>query len=196
MKRAKSVEIYIADAGEWRDELHRLREILNSTGLTEEVKWDAPCYTFDGKNVVGLGAFKSYFGLWFHQGALLADNKNVLINAQEGKTRALRQWRMASASDIKPTIIKSYVAEAKKLVAEGKTIKPNRSRPIVVPPELKKALQKNKKASANFANFRVGLQREYTEYISDAKQDATKVRRLEKIIPLIVSGAGLNDKYR
>ena len=196
MKRAKSVDIYLADAGEWRDELHRLREILKSTGLTEEVKWGAPCYTFNGKNVVGMSAFKSYFGLWFHQGALLGDKKNVLINAQEGKTRALRQWRMTSASDIKATIIKSYVREARQLVVDGKTITPNRSRPIVMPQELKKALRKNKKAATNFEKLRPGLQREYTEFFSDAKLDATKRRRIDKIIPLILNDTGLHDKYR
>jgi uncharacterized protein YdeI (YjbR/CyaY-like superfamily) len=94
MKRANSVDEYIADAGTWKNELKRLREILRSTELKEEVKWGGPCYTCDGKNVVGIAGFKSYFGLWFHQGALLKDPKKVLMNAQEGKTKAMRQWRM------------------------------------------------------------------------------------------------------
>ena len=109
MRRASSVDDYIDHAGQWQEELVRLREILCSTPLTEEVKWGGPCYTWNGKNIVGIGAFKSYFGLWFHQGALLKDDKKVLINAQEGKTRALRQWRMTSSADIKPGVIKRYV---------------------------------------------------------------------------------------
>jgi uncharacterized protein YdeI (YjbR/CyaY-like superfamily) len=196
MKQAKTVDIYLADAGKWRNELHKLREILLATGLMEEVKWGGPCYTLKGKNVVGLGAFKSYFGLWFHQGALLEDKKGELINAQEGKTRALRQWRMTTASDIRPAIIKSYVKEAMQLVVEGRAIKPDRSRPIVIPPELKEVFRQNKKAADNFNDLRLGLQREYTDYISDAKQEATKIRRIDKILPLILDGAGLNEKYR
>ena len=122
MKSAKSVDEYIADAGTWKSELKRLREILRSTELQEDVKWGGPCYTYDGKNVVGMAGFKSYFGLWFHQGALLKDQKKVLMNAQEGKTKALRQWRMQTAKDIKPALVKSYVKEAIKLTKEGKKI--------------------------------------------------------------------------
>ena len=146
MKRAISVDEYIADAGSWKSELVRLREILRSTELEEDVKWGGPCYTYNGKNVVGMAGFKSYFGLWFHQGALLNDQKKVLMNAQEGRTKALRQWRMQTAKDIKPTIIKSYVREAIKLADEGKQIAPARKKPLVVPPDLKKALGANKQA--------------------------------------------------
>ena len=90
MKRYKTVDDYIAGSDQWSGELAKIRGILATTDLTEEIKWGAPCYTFDGKNIVGMAGFKSYFGLWFHQGALLADDAGVLINAQEGTTRALR----------------------------------------------------------------------------------------------------------
>ena len=196
MKRAKSVDEYIADAGIWKSELKRLREILQSTELEEDVKWGGPCYTCDGKNVVGIAGFKSYFGLWFHQGALLKDQKKVLMNAQEGRTKALRQWRMQTAKDIRPTIIKSYVREAIKLAKEGRQIAPSRKKPLLVPAELKKALGANRQASENFENMRLGLQREYADYITDAKRDDTKLRRLEKIMPMIKAGSGLHDKYR
>jgi uncharacterized protein YdeI (YjbR/CyaY-like superfamily) len=196
MKRAKSVDEYIADAGSWKSELKRLREILQSTELEEDVKWGGPCYTYNGKNVVGMAGFKSYFGLWFHQGALLKDQKKVLMNAQEGRTKALRQWRMQTAKDIKPTIIKSYVREAVKLAEEGKQIAPERKKPLVVPPELKKALGANKQAREKFKNMRLSLQREYADYIADAKREDTKLRRLEKIMPVIKAGSGLHDKYR
>jgi len=196
MKRAKSVDEYIADAGSWKSELKRLREILQSTELEENIKWGGPCYTYNGKNVVGMAGFKSYFGLWFHQGALLKDQKKVLMNAQEGRTKALRQWRMQTARDIKPTIIKSYVREAIKLAEEGKQIAPARRKPLVVPPELKKALGANKQASEKFKNMRLGQQREYADYIADAKREDTKLRRLEKIMPMFKAGSGLHDKYR
>lgn len=196
MKYAKSADEYFAGAKMWGDELKILRNILKAEDLVEEVKWGGPCYTHGGKNVVGLGAFKSYFGLWFHQGALLEDKAGVLTNAQEGKTKALRQWRMNAARDIKPAMIKRYVREAIGLAGEGRRIAPARDKPVVIPPELKKALQRNKKAGARFKALGRGAQREYADYIAEAKREETRVRRLEKILPMIAAGAGLNDKYR
>ena len=196
MKRFKTVDAYIQGAESYHEELLKLREILQGTELTEEVKWGAPCYTYDGKNVVGIGAFKSYFGLWFHQGALLEDKQGVLINAQEGVTKALRQWRMETVKDIKPRVIKSYVKQAIELVKAGKEIKPDRQKTLSIPKELKTAFGKNKKAKAAFDQLTKGKQREYAEYIDSAKQEKTKLSRLEKIMPMIESGVGLNDKYR
>lgn len=196
MNKARTVGDYISNAGDWQAELSRLREILQSTELEEDVKWGGPCYTYDGKNVVGIAGFKSYFGLWFHQGALLRDQKNVLINAQEGKTKTLRQWRMQTAREIKPAIIKSYVKEAIKLVKQGKQVAPARKEPFVVPAELMKALRSNKTAGNKFNSLRLGLQREYADYVADAKREETKLRRIEKILPMIGAGAGLHDKYR
>jgi len=196
MKRHKSVDDYIQSSAQWRNELAQLRSVLVSTELTEEVKWGAPCYTFDGKNVVGIGGFKSYVGLWFHQGALLKDDKKVLINAQEGVTKALRQWRMNSAKEIKPAIIKRYVREAIQLVKDGKNIGPAKKKPVVVPAELKKALQKSKVATDQFSELTPGKQREYAEYIGAAKREETKISRIKKILPMIRSGIGLNDRYR
>ena len=92
--------------------------------LVEDIKWGAPCNTFNGKNVVGMASFKDYFGLWFHQGVLLTDGKGVLINAQEGTTRALRQWRMNSAREIKSSTIKACVKEAIQIVKDGRSIGP------------------------------------------------------------------------
>lgn len=196
MQKAKSVDDYYKNASGWRDEIARIRIVLQSTNLTEELKWGAPCYMFDGQNVVGVAAFKSYFGLWFHQGALLKDDKGVLMNAQEGTTRALRQWRMKSCKEIKSGVIKAYVKEAVQLVKDGRKIGPDTKKPVVVPVELKHALKGNKKADKAYKELRKGLRREYADYIANAKQDATKQRRLGKILPMIISGQGLNDKYR
>jgi len=143
-----------------------------------------------------MAGVKSYFGLWFFQGALLKDDKKILMNAQEGRTKALRQWRMQTTKEIKPAIIKSYVKEAIKLAKEGKQIAPARNKLVVVPPELKKALRSNKTAGNNFKNLRLGLQREYADYVAEAKREDTKLRRIEKILPMINAGAGLHDKYR
>jgi uncharacterized protein YdeI (YjbR/CyaY-like superfamily) len=196
MKRYQSVNDYITGASLWQGELQQLRDILVSTGLKEEVKWGAPCYTHNGKNVVGMSGFKSYFGLWFHQGALLKDRNKVLINAQEGKTRALRQWRMSSAAEIKPATIRNYIAEAICNIDEGREIKSHRSKPFAIPPELKQAFSDNVAAGTAFETLRPGQQREYAEYVSDAKREDTRHRRVKKILPLITAHKGLNDQYR
>lgn len=196
MKRYESVDAYIDGHPEYVAELTKLREILLSSGLEETVKWGGPCYTCNGKNVIGIGAFKSYFGLWFYQGALIEDSHDVLINAQEGKTKALRQWRMQTAKDIKPRILKSYLKKAIAVAESGEEIKPNRSKPVVVPPEMKKALKANPKAGKNYAAMTKGKQREYADYISSAKRAETKQTRLVKIQPMLEQNIGLNDKYR
>ncbi|MCK5749525.1 MAG: YdeI/OmpD-associated family protein [Oricola sp.] len=196
MDKTKTPDAYFAKESPWREELAAVRKALLATGLDEEIKWGSPFYTLEGKHIVGLTAFKNYFCLWFPQGALLKDDKKVLMNAQEGVTKAQRQWRMTSAKEIKPALIKSYVKEAAALAREGKEIKADRSKPLVVPPELKAALAKDKKAKTAFEVMTKTYQREYADYIAEAKQAATKERRLEKILPMIAAGKGLHDKYR
>ncbi|MDJ0941513.1 MAG: YdeI/OmpD-associated family protein [Woeseiaceae bacterium] len=196
MSRAKSVDDYIETASKYKTELTRLRDILRATPLEETVKWGGPCYTWRGRNIVGIGAFKAYFGLWFHQGALLDDDAGVLVNAQEGKTRALRQWRMCSATDIKPAIIRRYVKHAIAVVDEGREIKADRGKAIEVPEALSSALRRERGATAAFRGLSPGKQREYAEHVASAKREDTKTRRIAKILPMILAGAGLNDKYR
>lgn len=196
MKKFRSVDHFMDEAEFFTKELTRLRTILQSMDLEETLKWSFPCYCHQGKNVVGIGAFKSYFGLWFFQGALLADQDRLLINAQEGKTKAMRQWRMTSAKEIKTRTIKRYVLEAIQLVESGKEIKPERNKSVEIDPLMQQALAKNQKAAKQFATMRPGCQREYANYIIDAKREETKRRRIEKILPMIVAGGGLNDRYR
>jgi uncharacterized protein YdeI (YjbR/CyaY-like superfamily) len=164
--------------------------------MKETVKWGAPCYTINGKNVVGLGSFKSYVGLWFFQGALLKDDAEVLINAQKDKTKALRQWRFESVEDLNQAQILKYLKEAINNQEQKKGIKPDRSKPLDIPLELKMALHDIPGLDASFKGFTKGKQREFAEYISEAKQEKTKQRRLQKIIPLVQQKIGLNDKYR
>lgn len=196
MKYAKSIDEYFAKADLWKDELLRLRKILLTCPLEETIKWGAACYTHKGKNVVGLGAFKSYVGLWFFQGALLSDKQGVLVNAQEGKTRAMRQWRFGSKREIKAVQIKAYVMEAIKFQSDGKQIKPRRAKTMNMPQELGDALSANRKAKTAFAALTPGKQREYAEYVSEAKRETTRVSRTKKVIPMILTGKGLNDRYR
>ncbi|HNP20115.1 MAG TPA: DUF1801 domain-containing protein [Fulvivirga sp.] len=195
MKAATSVDRYIANQPNYLQELKILREILLGCELEETIKWGAPMYTYDGKNIVGIGAFKSYFGLWFFQGALLPDKSKKLINAQEGTTKAMRQWRFESIDEIDKKLIKDYVKEAIANQKAGKMIKPEK-KPLVIPELLKEALASNPELSENFDSMSLSCKREHAEYITDAKKEETQRRRLEKIIPMIRDKKGLNDKYR
>ncbi len=198
MVRPKSVEDFINTREKWQAEITRLREILVSMDLEEGIKWMFPCYTHNKKNVVGIGGFKSYFGLWFYEGASMSDSQGVLTNAQEGKTKDLRQWRMTTAKEIKVRSIRAYVKEAIELsrVAKKKSPQKRNVSTVEVPPELHVALRANKKAAAAFNSLTPGRQRDYAEYIATAKRPETKLKRLEKILPMITNGVGLNDKYR
>ncbi len=195
-RKIQSVADYIEQLDHWHEELVLLRGLLADTEMTEAIKWGAPCYTYKGKNVVGLGAFKSYFGLWFYQGALLSDTRQRLINAQAGKTKALRQWRMTSRTQIKPRVIRSYIKEALALVDQGIEIKPVKAKALRLPEELRDALENNNSLRKCFNALTPGRRREYAEHISNARQTITKQRRLDKITPLILQGVGLNDRYR
>ena len=193
----KSVEEIIAQLN-FSDELLKLRQILLETELTETVKWGMPVYTVHGQNIVGIGVFKTYFGLWFYQGAMLDDPASVLINAQEGKTKALRQWRMHSARDIKTGTIKKYIREAIMNAREGKQISIAKAK--VTYPKIDGALAELLATSKNlktaFGKLSPAKQAEYARYVLEAKRETTKQSRIEKIRPLILEGKGLNDKYR
>ncbi len=196
MQTKKTVDDYLQAHPEWQAELSLLRATVKASGLEETIKWGAPTYTLKGKNVVGLGAYKAYIGLWFFQGALLQDKHHRLVNAQEGKTKALRQWRFNSLDEIDAGLVSEYLQEAIANQAAGKQIKPARNVRLVMPSELTAALASDARLKQAFASLTPGKQREYADYISDAKRDATKVARLEKITPMILAGAGLYDKYK
>ncbi|WP_299128454.1 DUF1801 domain-containing protein [uncultured Winogradskyella sp.] len=197
MKKVYSVEEYIENNAHYSDELTLLRKIINSTELVETIKWSMPTYCLNGKNVLGIGAFKHHFCLWFHQGVFLKDEHNLLANAQEGKTKALRQMRFETKSDIREAAVLSYIKEAIKNQRAGKELKPQRkTKTLVVPIELSNLLKNNTTVNEAFKALTTAKQREYCEYISEAKREATKTKRMEKIIPMICKGVGLNDKYK
>lgn len=120
MKRAATADEFFEGLDKWREEAARLRTLVLSCGADETVKWGAPVYTAHGRNVVGVAAFKSYFGLLFFDGARLIDKDRVLVNAQAGKTKSMRQWRMTAVKDIKAAAVKAYVKEAMKLAATAR----------------------------------------------------------------------------
>ncbi|EDP96016.1 DUF1801 domain-containing protein [Kordia algicida OT-1] len=197
MKKYTSVEAYLSDFPEWEDTLRLLRKIvLKNPAVTETLKWRIPVYTVGGKNVVGLGAFKSYAGLWFFQGALLKDASNVLVNAQEGKTKAMRHWKFSSADEIPEELVKKYIDEAVQNQQEEKVVKIKKSTILQLPEELKTALETNTDLQEAFQKLANYKQKEYAEHIATAKRIATKESRLQKIIPMILNGVGLSDKYR
>ncbi len=195
MELAQSVDEYIIKNNHWKEALIILRDIVKSTELKETVKWGAPTYALNGKNVVGLGAFKSYVGLWFFQGSFLKDEHKVLINAQEGKTKGMRQWRFTSIDEMNPELILKYVEEAIQNQKDGKEIKVEK-KPLVIPEELEEAFSNDELLSNSFKSLTPGKQKEYANYISEAKRVETRLNRIEKITPMIIEGKGLNDKYK
>ena len=192
----KSAEEYIAKHPDWESELRELREMILTTDVEETIKWGAPVYTVDGKNVLGLAAFKHHAAIWFFQGALLRENTALLENAQEGKTKALRQVRFEKGQNIPLSQLRKYVEEAIQNQKEGKEIKPVKNKEVEVPEELLTEFSKDPELASAFKNLTPGKQREYCEYIREAKRDGTKMSRMEKIIPMIQAGSGLHDKYK
>lgn len=195
MKKPVSVDSYIADEQRWQEELVHLRALILSTGLDEQIKWLFPCYTLKNKNIVGLAAFKEYFGLWFYQGAILQDAHKKLVNAQEGKTQAMRQWRMYDKSEIDHELILSYINEAIENEKAGRRVVIAK-KPIVESPELMEVLRQDLALKAAFESLTPGRQKDYHEHINSAKRLSTKQSRISKSIPIIMQGLGLSDKYK
>ena len=190
------VDEYIDKHANFSSMLTEIRTIFLTTELAETIKWGMPTYTLNGKNVVGLGSFKSHCGIiWFFQGGLLKDTKKVLQNAQEGKTQAMRQWRFTANDIVNNKLVLQYINEAIENAKKGLSLKPTK-KPLIIPLELQQVFDENKNLEKAFHNLTLTKKREFTEYIDSAKRESTKNTRLEKIIPLILDNIGLNDKYR
>lgn len=198
MQKVSSFDEYVEKHPEWASTLSTLRGVLQSCGLVETIKWGIPTYTLDGKNVVGLAAFKHHAALWFIQGALLDDPEGKLINAQHGKTRAQRQWRFAADDKIDKALVKRYVKEAMANQQAGREVEKRKlnGAGTQLPDELSQAFSAQPDLAAAYAALSDSKQREYAEFIGDARRESTRNRRLQKIVPLILSGQGLNDRYR
>ena len=190
------IEAYIGKQEEYGEALAKLREILSGTEMVETVKWGIPTYTVNGKNVIGFAAFKAHFGVWFFQGVFLKDTAKVLVNAQEGTTKGMRQLKYEHISEINEKLLLVYAHEAIENEKLGKRIKPQKKGAIIVPHLLEEAFSKNSKLKDYFNKLAPYKQREYTEHISSAKREATQLSRLEKSEALILEGKGLHDKYK
>jgi uncharacterized protein YdeI (YjbR/CyaY-like superfamily) len=179
----------------WSEELELLKSVIVKTELVETTKWGGIVYVLNGKNILGIGGFKNYFTIWFFNGALLLDKKKALVNAQEGFTKSLRQWRFSSKEEVDEAAVLEYINEAIANEKQGKNSKPQKKEPII-----SELFQKELDADANLADaflkFSPYKQYEFLEYIETAKREETKRSRIEKIKPMIKDNIGLNDKYR
>jgi uncharacterized protein YdeI (YjbR/CyaY-like superfamily) len=197
MSDAAKIDAYIEKHSNWKEALSELRAVLKQTEAVETVKWGIPTYTVNGKNVLGIGAFKNHFGLWFFNGSFLSDPKGVLRNAQEGKTRGMRQLNWNSLDEVDLDMVRTYALEAIANQKQGKEIKPQRTtKKLLVPAELKAGFEEDKSFKAAFDKLTPGRQREYADHIGSAKQEKTRLSRMEKCRPMIMSGKGLHDKYK
>ena len=191
----KNVDEYIGKYPDWEQEILTLRELLLSTGLEETIKWGGPVYMLQGKNIVSIGAFKNHCALWSFKGVLLKQNAALLQNAREEKTNSMRQIRFEKGEEIKTEVLRDYVFEAIQNEKQGKKVKAA-TKKVEIAPELQEAFSVDVELRNHFEALTPGKQREYAEYISLAKRDETRQARLQKIIPMIISGVSLNDKYK
>ena len=198
MDLASKVEAYYAKERPFKKGILTLRQLVLETALTETYKWNFPVYTINTKNVLSICAFKHHFSIWFYNGVFLKDELNVLQNAQEGKTKAMRHWKFTAHKEIDTAKVLTYVNEAIENQKKGLVLAPQKKvkKNLAVPELLKQELTKDTQLNTAFKNLSPYRQRAYYAYITSAKQAKTKENRLVKIIPMILAGKGLNDMYR
>jgi uncharacterized protein YdeI (YjbR/CyaY-like superfamily) len=181
-------------ATKWREEFGTLRTIVLECPLTEELKWHQPCYTFQQKNIVLIHGFKQYCALLFFKGALLRDPKGILIQQTEN-VQAARQIRFTNVGEIirMKTILKAYIREAIEVEKAGLKVKLKKTADFKIPDEFQKKLDETPALKTTFAALTPGRQRGYIFYFSQPKQSKTRAARVEKCLPQILNGKGLDD---
>jgi len=193
-RMSSSVEAFFEDNSPWKAAYSKLRNILQSCGLSEELKWGKPCYTFEDNNIVLIHGFKEYCALLFIKGALMNDPKGILVQQTEN-VQAARQIRFTSDEqvDALQDVIKAYVQNAISVEAAGIEIDFKPTVEFSVPDEFQTPLNANTALKAAFESLTPGRQRGYLLYFSSPKQAKTREARVEKYIPQILSGKGLDD---
>jgi uncharacterized protein YdeI (YjbR/CyaY-like superfamily) len=188
------VDWYFDKAEKWRAESKTLRTIVLACGLTEELKWGKPCYSFDGHNVVLIHGFKEYCALLFMKGALLKDPKGILIQQTEN-VQAARQIRFTNLREIveREKILKAYIKEALEVEKAGLDVEYKKTSEFETPEEFQSKLKEMPALKTAFKALTPGRQRGYLLYFSAAKQSQTRTARIEKCTPRILGGKGLND---
>jgi uncharacterized protein YdeI (YjbR/CyaY-like superfamily) len=188
------VDAFIGRAEKWQEEFRELRRIVLDCGLTEELKWGVPCYTVDDRNVVLIHGFKEYCAILFVKGALLSDPGGILITQTEN-VQSARQVRFTEVDEIVELepIIKQTLQEAIAVEKSGLKVNFKKSTEFAVADEFQKQLDENPALKAAFEALTPGRQRAYLLYFSAPKQSKTREARVEKSIPQILAGKGLND---
>ncbi len=189
-----SVDFYFNKANTWQEEIEELRTIVLSSDLDERLKWGCPCYALEEKNIVLIHTFKEYCALLFFKGSLLKDPKNILIQQTEN-VQAARQMRFTSLQEIKKlkTAIKAYIKEAIAVEKSGQKVEMKKTTEFAMPDEFKQVLKEDAALKKAFNALTPGRQRGYLLHFSSAKQSKTREVRIEKCIPDILEGKGLND---
>src|SRR5262249_46648098 len=188
------VDFFFAKAKKWQEEFAALRRIILGCGLTEELRWGKPCYTFEKSNIVLIHGFKDYCALLFFKGALLKDAKGILIQQTEN-VQAARQIRFSDVREIvrlAPTL-KTYIKEAIAADEAGLEVVYKKTSEFSVPKEFQNKLNESPALKTAFAALTPGRQRGYLLYFSGAKQSKTREARIEKCVSQILKGRGLND---
>lgn len=188
-----SVDFYF-DKEKWQKEQQQLRKIALACGLTEELKWGCPCYTFDGNNIVLIHAFKEYCAFLFFKGALLHDAEGLLIQQTEN-VQSARQIRFTSLKEIvqlAPTL-KAYIYEAIEVEKAGLKVKFKKPSQFAVAEEFQERLDKMPGLRKAFEALTPGRQRAYLLHFSSPKQSKTRESRVEKYLQQILDGKGLDD---
>ncbi len=189
------VDFYFSKAKKWQEEIKRLRTIVLDCGLTEELKWGCPCYTFEKSNIVLIHVFKEYCALLFFKGALLNDANDILIQ-QTKNVQAARQIRFTSVKEIvemEPTV-KAYIYEAIEVEKAGLKVPLKKTEEFIIPEEFQKKLNEDPALKTAFETLTPGRQRAYNLYFSAPKQSKTRESRVEKYMQQILNGKGLNDE--
>nr|WP_026880282.1 DUF1801 domain-containing protein [Hymenobacter norwichensis] len=178
----------------WTPVLVQLRQLVLACGLTEELKWNMPCYTFRKKNIVLLHAFKNYCALNFFKGALLQDAAGLLVRQTEN-VQGVRQIRFTTTAQVaaQEDLVKAYIYEALEIEKLGLTIPSAQAKELLLPAELQHKLRAFPPLQAAFAALTPGRQRGYALYFSEPKQTATRLARVEKYVQHILQGKGLHD---
>ena len=193
-KTNPKVDEYFSKVKEWREEMETLRKIILDCQLTEVLKWGRPCYMFQKSNVVIIQGFKEYCAIMFFKGALLKDANGILIKPGKS-TQAGRQIRFTNAQEIVEMndILKAYIFEAIDVEKAGLKVNFKKTSDFEIPDEFQKKLDEIPTLKAAFDALTPGRQRAYIHYFSTAKQSKTRKSRVEKYIPHILDGKGLND---
>ena len=196
-KMNPKVDEYLSKAKKWQEELEKLRMIILDCQLTEELKWGAPCYTFQKSNIILIRGFKEYCALLFFKGALLNDPNGILIKPGEN-TQAGRQIRFTNAREIveMEPILKAYIYEAIEVEKAGLKVNFKKNTELIIPEEFQNKLDEIPALKTAFDALTPGRQRAYILYFSAPKQSKTRESRVEKYMQQILNGKGLRERKK